>query len=360
MANREFDKSKGMIFPREVIVGHAVLTKIVKMCDGLPIGNKALIVTGPNTRKIAGDRIADLLSQQGYEIHVSVVEQGASMHEVRKVEQEIKKVKPDFLLSAGGGSIIDVGKFASYRMGLPFISVPTSASHDGIASPRASIKDKKGTKIFHSSKSAVTPLGVLADTELISKAPYRMLAAGCGDAISNLTAVKDWELANRLKNEYLSSYSIALAKTAATIIIESADYIRPNLEESAWIVTKALIVSGVSMSVANSSRPASGAEHMFSHMLDMLVPGKNLHGEQCGVGSIMMMYLHGGDWKLIKNTLQKVGAPTTAKELGVSKDVVVEALTHAHKIKRERYTILGDEGLTKEAAVTLAETTGVI
>ena len=56
-----------------------------------------------------------------------------------------------------------------------------------------------------------------------------------------------------------------------------------------------MISSGMAISIAGNSRPASGSEHKFSHALDMIAPKPALHGEQCGVGTIMMMYLHGGD-----------------------------------------------------------------
>jgi len=85
-----------------------------------------------------------------------------------------------------------------------------------------------------------------------------------------------------------------------------------------------------------------------------------LHGEQCGIGTIMMAYLHGEDWQRIKNVLREIGAPTTAKEIGVPDEIIIEALTHAHKINPHRYTILGDSGLTREAAERLARITGVI
>lgn len=210
------------------------------------------------------------------------------------------------------------------------------------------------------SKQARSPVAVLADTALISKAPYRMLASGCADVISNLTAILDWQLAWRLKREYYSSFAVALAKTAADLIIENAGYIKPGIEESSWIAVKSMIVSGVAMSVANSSRPASGAEHMFSHALDRIAPGKALHGEQCGIGSIMMMYLHGGDWKGIRNAIKEIGAPTTARELGVSKEGIVEALLMAQKIRPDRYTVLGADGISQEAAEHLVKVTGVV
>jgi len=114
------------------------------------------------------------------------------------------------------------------------------------------------------------------------------------------------------------------------------------------------------MSVAGSSRPCSGSEHLFSHALDRVSSRPSLHGEQCGVGAIMMMYLHGGDWHRLKNALLTIGAPTTAQELGVTNEEVILALVMAHTIRPDRYTILGDNGLTRDAAERLASVTGVI
>jgi len=85
-----------------------------------------------------------------------------------------------------------------------------------------------------------------------------------------------------------------------------------------------------------------------------------LHGEQCGIGAIMMMYLHGGDWEKLRDALKIIGAPTTSEDLGISKKKIVEALVKAHEIRPERYTILGETGLTEKAAKTLAKQTGVI
>lgn len=350
----DFNKSKTMVFPRDVRVGHGVLEELGDVLDQLDVGERVLLVTGGHTRKLAGDHASAVVQKAGYEPHVVEVG-GATLHDVALVELEGRRVKPAVLMGVGGGSIIDVGKLAAYRLKVPFISVPTNAAHDGITSPRASIKEDKG----NASKEANTPWAIVADTEVISRAPYRMLAAGCADAISNSTAVLDWKLAHRLRGEEYSSFAATLAESASELVIKSAPLIRPGLEESAWIVVKSLIVSGVSMSVAGSSRPASGSEHMFSHTLDQLAPGAAYHGEQVGIGSIMMMYLHGGDWRGIRDALAQVGAPTTAKALGIPRDTIVEALVRAHVNKPDRYTILGDKGLTREAAEELVRVTGV-
>ncbi|MFO8077272.1 MAG: NAD(P)-dependent glycerol-1-phosphate dehydrogenase [Thermoplasmatota archaeon] len=361
---RRFTKSKTMVFPREIIVGHKTLSQVAELIDRISKGNHALVITDKFTKKIAGNKISKTLQKAQYSVEEKTIS-AATISQVNKLINFAEQKEIDILLGVGGGSVIDVSKLASYELSKAFISIPTCASHDGIASPRASLKHQKGSV----SKTATSPLAVLADTEIINKAPYRMLAAGCADVVSNIPAVLDWKLAFRLKNEEFSSHAAVLAETAAQLIIDHAEEIKPDVEKSVWFGVKAMIVSGVAMSVAGSTRPASGAEHMFSHMLDHLGPrillkGRSkkmpLHGEQCGIGAIMTMYLHGGDWRMIRDTLKQIGAPTTSDEIGVSKKKIVEALIRATEIRPERYTILGEHGLTKEAARTLAKKTKVI
>ncbi len=126
-------------------------------------------------------------------------------------------------------------------------------------------------------------------------------------------------------------------------------------------MVKALVSSGVAMSIAGSSRPASGAEHLISHQLDRMAPGKALHGHQVGVASIMTEFLHSGQngqWTAIREALDSLDAPTTAAELGIDDEELIAAMTTAHEI-RDRYTIL-QGGINEEAAVEVATVTGVV
>jgi glycerol-1-phosphate dehydrogenase [NAD(P)+] len=143
------------------------------------------------------------------------------------------------------------------------------------------------------------------------------------------------------------------------MVLENSDMIKPRLQDSAWLVAKALVSSGVAMSIAGSSRPASGSEHMFSHVLDKIAPKPALHGEQCAVGSIMMMYLHGGNWQGLRDGLVKIKVPVNANQLKMDDELIIKALTVAHTIRQDRYTILSG-GLTNDAAEELAVNTGVI
>lgn len=344
-----------MQLPRNVIAGPGAIESVGPLCKSMRLKGRALIVTGNTTKRVAGDAVAESLKRNGYDVGFIVVED-ATVKSVQRARKAAREMKADFLLGVGGGKSIDIAKLASTQLDLNFISVPTAASHDGIASSRASII-QNGRSV---SRQAEAPLCVIADTDIIMKSPYRLLAAGCGDVISNYTAVLDWRLAARLRNVYISEYSAALSEMTARMVIDYAHQIKPGLEESVRLVVKALVSSSVAMSIAGSSAPASGSEHKFSHMLDQIAPKPALHGEQCGVGTIMMMYLHGGDWQRIRDALKTIGAPTTAKELGIGEKYIIEALMKAHKVRPERYTILGDKDLPYDAAVNIARTTKVI
>jgi glycerol-1-phosphate dehydrogenase [NAD(P)+] len=207
---------------------------------------------------------------------------------------------------------------------------------------------------------AQAPLAIIADTDVIAQAPWRSVISGCGDVIAKFTAVKDWRLAHTEKNEYYGEYAASLALMSTKLVIQNAELIRPGNDGGLRVLLEALISCGVAMSIAGSSRPCSGSEHLFSHALDMIKCPRAMHGEQCGVGSVLAAYLHGANWKRIRDTLKQIGAPTTAAELGVKDEDVVKALEMAAKIRPERYTILHKLKLDHEACKKVAKITGII
>jgi glycerol-1-phosphate dehydrogenase [NAD(P)+] len=275
---------------------------------------------------------------------------------VEGLVKAIGETGSSMVISVGGGKTIDVAKMASFRQGIPFVSIPTSAAHDGIASPIAALKNTNGSI----STMAQPPVALLADTDIIANSPKRYMVSGVGDIIAKYTAVRDWSLAHRLRGEYYGEYAASLALMSAELITENIDLIARGLDVGIRALIEGLISCGYAMCIAGSSRPCSGSEHLFSHALDKVCAGQALHGEKCGVGTIMMMYLHGGDWKVVKEVLSKVGAPTTAKELGIKDADIIDAMTMAHTIRPDRYTILGERGITKDAAENVARITGVI
>jgi glycerol-1-phosphate dehydrogenase [NAD(P)+] len=348
-------KHHRMQLPREVIVGNGTIEGVAEIYFRLGFTKSALIIAGSKTYDIAGKNVRELLEREGIEVDNFLVE-SATVKDVEAVEGKIKVLKPQVVFGVGGGTKIDVAKLSSARQKVPFISVPTTASHDGIASPLSSVKG------FEKPYSVVAqaPLAIIADTNIIMKAPWRFAISGCGDVIAKFTAVKDWKLAHEERGEYYGGYAASLALMSAKLVMQDAEMIRLESEEGLRILLEALISCGVSMSIAGSSRPCSGSEHLFSHALDMLKPNHAMHGEQCGVGTILMAYLHRANWKRIKDTLEKLGAPTNARELGVEEEDVVKALEMAATIRPERYTILSKLNLNRETCERLAKTTGVI
>jgi glycerol-1-phosphate dehydrogenase [NAD(P)+] len=344
-----------MQLPREVLIGRDVAPLVGETLIRLGFHGPALVVTGEKVISIAGNTVLASLKPLGFRTETMTV-QSSTTEQVSKVESRIREVNPDIVVGVGGGKDIDVAKLSSMKAGKRFLSVPTAASHDGIASPLVSMKglDRPYSYVAHS------PIAIVADTSIIAKSPYRLIASGCGDVVAKYTAVRDWRLAHRIKNEYYGDYAAELAIMSSRVVMKSAASIGAMSDSGVRTLVEALISCGVAMSIAGTSRPCSGAEHLFSHSLAMIAPKPALHGEQCGVGTIMCAYLHGANWQLIKDFLQKIGAPTTAKELGIESEYILKALTMAHSIRPERYTILGESGLTRDAALKVATITGVI
>jgi glycerol-1-phosphate dehydrogenase [NAD(P)+] len=344
-----------MQLPREVIVGNGVLNRVTEVTKRLNLKGTALIISGTKSYEVAGKKVYSLLEQAGMDPHGLLVET-TTTKDIEVIEKQVLNLKPHVLFGVGGGTIIDATKINSGKQNIPFISVPTTVSHDGIASPLASLKgvDKPYSIMCQA------PLAIIADIDVISLAPWRSVISGCGDAIAKFTAVKDWELAHKEKNEYYGEYAASLALMSAQLITANASLIQPENIGGLRVLLEALISCGVAMSIAGSSRPCSGSEHMFSHALDMVSSNPAMHGEQVGIGSILSAFLYGANWQQIRDALKQIGAPTTAKELGVKDEDIIKALELAPTIRSERYTILHKQQLDYETCKTIAKETNII
>jgi len=349
-------KHHWMQLPREVIVGNGAVERVAETSRRLGFTESALIIAGSKTYDIAGKRVKELLEEEQRMKVDTFLVKTATVKDVDAVVDKIRTLKPQVVFGVGGGTKIDVAKCSSAQQEIPFISVPTTASHDGIASPLSSIKG------FEKPYSVVAqaPLAIIADTNIIMQAPWRFAISGCEDVIAKVTSVKDWQLAHEEKDEYYGGYAASLALMSAKHVMQNVELMQKENEEGLHILMEALISCGVSMSIAGSSRPCSGAEHLFSHALDVIKPNHAMHGEQCGLGTIMMSYLHGANWKRIRDILKKLGAPTNAYELGVEKEDILKALEMAASMRPERYTILNKLRLNSEAYEHLATITRVI
>ena len=150
-----FGKARGMVFPRVVLVGHGVLADLGSTCRQFDFPDRGVVITGPKTAELAGYRATEILKESKFDAS-TIIANIATEEEVDRVEREARAAGARFLVGAGGGSKIDITKVVANRLRVPFVSLPTSAGHDGISSPRASIH---GSATATSTQAAVPGRG---------------------------------------------------------------------------------------------------------------------------------------------------------------------------------------------------------
>lgn len=353
VGNQKVEPPHTMELPRLIAIGDGNINDIGDLIYSLNKASKVSLIAGTNVQRLTRGVVERSLKDCHIECDWYLTPAN-EMGALKTLEDEVRQKGSDLVVGIGGGQAVDAAKMLAFNLKTPFVSVPTAASHDGIASPFVSLRSDRPHSVM-----ATAPLGVLVDIGMIKKAPKRLLSSGCGDLIANVIAVSDWELGRDRTGEYYGRYSASLAKMSARIVIENASRFAVQGTD-ARVVVEALISAGVASCIAGSSRPCSGSEHLFSHALDKIAPKVGLHGEKCGIGAIMMAKLHRHDWREISQALRNVGAPTTAKQIGLDQDTLVDALVIAQDMRPERYTILKEIKMTKQKALELAQSTMVL
>ena len=236
----------------------------------------------------------------------------------------------------GGGRTIDVTKFAAHMAGIPMVAVATNLAHDGIASPVSSLEHESGKGSY----GVVLPVAVVVDLDRVRCAPPPMDRAGIGDVVSNLSAVADWELSAADTGEQVDGLAAAMARSAAQAVLNQPGAVASD--EFLTVLAEALIMSGLAMAVAGSSRPCSGGDHEIMHAIDQLYPGTASHGELAGVGALFCAYLRGDDDQaaLISACLRRHGLPRTPGDLGLDNGDFAKAVAIAPATRPGRYTVL--------------------
>ncbi|WP_406427080.1 iron-containing alcohol dehydrogenase family protein [Streptomyces sp. NBC_01589] len=262
---------------------------------------------------------------------------GGSLGDAIKLAEAMKSGRYDAVVGLGGGKIIDCAKFAAARVGLPLVAVATNLSHDGLCSPVATLDNDAG----RGSYGVPNPIAVLIDLDIIREAPARFVRSGIGDALSNISAVADWELAHEVKGEDIDGLAAAMARQAGEAVLRHPGGIGDD--SFLQVLAEGLVITGISMSVAGDSRPASGACHEINHAFDLLFPQRAAsHGEQCGLGAAFAMHLRGAHEESVQmaRTLRGHGLPVLAEEIGFTADEFVSVVEFAPQTRPGRYTIL--------------------
>lgn len=236
----------------------------------------------------------------------------------------------------GGGRTIDVTKFAAQMAGMPMVAVATNLSHDGIASPVSSLEHESGK----SSYGVAPPVAVVVDLDRVRSGPARMVRAGIGDVVSNLSAIADWELAAADTGEPVDGLAVTLARTAAQAVLHAGGTVEDD--DVVTVLAEALVLSGMAMVVAGSSRPCSGGDHEILHAVDQLYPTAGHHGELAGLGALFCAHLRGDARQaaLLSACLGRYGLPRVPADVGLTVAEFTKAVLYAPATRPGRYTIL--------------------
>ncbi|GAA1008816.1 iron-containing alcohol dehydrogenase family protein [Streptomyces thermogriseus] len=302
-------------------------------------GRLAVAVSGGSGARLR-ERIAPSLpGADWYEVG------GGTLDDAVRLAGKMKSGHYDAVVGLGGGKIIDCAKFAAARVGLPLVAVPTNLSHDGLCSPVATLDNDAG----RGSYGVPNPIAVLIDLDVIRDAPARFVRSGIGDAVSNISAVADWELSHRVNGEKIDGLAAAMARQAGEAVlrhpggIEDSDFLQ--------VLAEALVLTGIAMSISGDSRPASGACHEINHAFDLLFPQRAAsHGEQCGIGAAFAMYLRGAheESAAMAAVLRRHKLPVLPTDIGFTVDEFVRVVEFAPETRPGRYTILEHLDLTSD------------
>ena len=221
------------------------------------------------------------------EIILSQKDLHADNHGVALAKKELPN-ECNYLIAVGSGTVHDITRFCAYEKNIPFVSCPTAASVDGFCSSVAAMTWDGFKKTF----TAVAPKIVVADLDVISKAPVHLTSSGFGDMIGKFIALADWKIANTLTGEYFCQSIHDMTSEATKAVMESAASIKSGDSSAYEKLIYGLLMSGLAMQLLGNSRCASGAEHHISHLIEMQPTGLGvrsdaLHGEKVGVGTLL-------------------------------------------------------------------------
>ena len=329
---------------------------------------KLCIVCDINTKKVAGDKVCAVLDETAYTYQTIVFQDRELVPDEEAVTYFLTEIDRDcdLIIGVGSGTINDLCRFISYKMNLDYYIVGTAPSMDGYVADGAPI-------ISHGYKySPVAHLtyGLIGDTDILQTAPQDLIQAGYGDVIGKITAIADWDLAVKANGDYRCDTCVTLVQRALDKCFDKAAGLKTRDAESLGALLEALTLTGVAMALVNISRPASGAEHMLSHFweMDYIARGlnPNHHGIQVGVATPVIArffeeledILPEGTKELcpsadeIKALLEKGGAPTSPKEIGIDRELFRQSLLKGYTV-RPRYSILQfakDQGRLEEIA----------
>jgi len=256
------------------------------------------IVADCRTWRVCGEQVYNSLRQNGFETDHVIIPDGPDAGPVCDdrtcawLKEQIRDRLPDAVVAVGSGVINDLCKWASFELNIPYVVVATAASMNGYAAANVAAKID-GVKVLIEARP---PIIVVAEPQVIQNAPKEMTAAGFGDTIAKYQSHADWVMNNLIFGEYYCQYCAELATGFESLLLKHPDGIKKGQSEAITELFTALFWTGAAMTLVGTSAPASGGEHLLSHVLDMIADLRkekhDLHGRQVGLGAIFSAALY--------------------------------------------------------------------
>lgn len=264
--------------------------------------------------------------------------QGGQIDEYPLLRKQCDNLDTLFI-AFGGGSILDIVKYAATDMNIPYITMPSTLSNDAIYSPVARLMSSGKKKSY----GVKPPIGIIVDLSIVKRSPKQLILAGVGDLLSNLSAVKDWELSRRSTGEKINELSFMLAKEAAVSILQ---YSEKDLYTDTFLadLARGLITSGLSMIHAGNTRGTSGSEHLLSHAIDEYYSDKStIHGIQVAWAHLLIekrLRTEEGNYNMINDYFSQIGLNSIIEQYIQFSEADFMEMIPLAKMIRNRYTIL--------------------
>ena len=277
---------------------HTMATKVVEISSGATartgqiltdanFPKKLLLVADENTIGVSAG-LLESLNDAGFETK-KIIYKNMMYAKVEQVN-ELKALCSDIdgIISVGTGSLNDICRVTAFDMKKRFCIFATAPSMDGFASDTAPIIENN----FKNSWKAEQPEIIIADTKILAKSPVELKAAGFGDMVAKYIGILDWKIANLLIDEYYCPAVADITMQGLNKVVALADKVTEEDEAAAGSIMEGLVLSGIGMKLAMSSRPASGAEHVVSHFWECYKLARGIwpefHGKKVGVASVLI------------------------------------------------------------------------
>ncbi|MDD4279361.1 MAG: iron-containing alcohol dehydrogenase family protein [Candidatus Sumerlaeales bacterium] len=243
-------------------------------------------------------------------------------------------------IGIGGGKALDVARYVSFLANKPFYSVPTALSNDSFCSPQSSLTVGGKRRSLPSKQ----PYAVVVDTQICLDCPDIIWFAGIGDLMGKVSAIVDWKMAFHAVNTPVNDLAALLSDATVFQFMACPE----RTLEGIKILATALMMNGVAMEIAGSSRPASGSEHLISHALDRISRKPRMHGLQVGVATYVCSLLQKQTNDRLGELFEKIGFWDFIAQEPFSTSEWTKAIQLAPSIKNHYYTVLSSRDCVPE------------